>query len=238
MNTYKTRAELNELSEGLIEVYLSKRNPRVPYIDIEKFITDFLKLKIEYVSFGEADSGKVGFLADGTTPLLIYTMGKVIPFVFPKNTIVIDKFLLRANENNRRRFTLAHEASHYILNRVQNTHSTSRFNNNFDNERTYTTEELKQMFNSAEWQADNMAAALLMPISFIENAINKFAKKPIRLYGSTTFLNDDKMILQKISNYLKVSYTALVIRLKNTNLLEYHDIGEYIERELNLGGTF
>ena len=95
MSNFLSRAELEEISEGLIRVYATKhRNKVVQSIDIEHFITDFLKLKIEYTSFAESDSGKIGFLADGQTPLLIYQDGRIIPFIFPKDTIVLDKFLL------------------------------------------------------------------------------------------------------------------------------------------------
>ena len=70
MSNFLSRAELEEISEGLIRVYATKhRNKVVQSIDIEHFITDFLKLKIEYTSFAESDSGKIGFLADGQTPL-------------------------------------------------------------------------------------------------------------------------------------------------------------------------
>ena len=37
--------------------------------------------------------------------------------------------------------------------------------------------------------------------------------------------------------YIGVSYTALVIRLKDMGLFEYHNILEYISNELNLGGV-
>ena len=84
-------------------------------IDIEHFITEFLMLRIEYASFAEDDAGRIGFLADGATPLLIHQDGKIIPFVFPKDTIVLDKFLLAEKEQGRRRFTMAHEASHHIF---------------------------------------------------------------------------------------------------------------------------
>lgn len=36
--------------------------------------------------------------------------------------------------------------------------------------------------------------------------------------------------------YVGVSYTALLIRLRELDMLEYHDISEYISTELNLGG--
>ena len=68
-----------------------------------------------YASFAEDDAGRIGFLADGATPLLVHQDGKIIPFVFPKDTIVLDKFLLAEKEQGRRRFTMAHEASHHIL---------------------------------------------------------------------------------------------------------------------------
>lgn len=238
MSNFVSCAELYEISNGLIELYLANKKQSLPYIDIENFITDFLKLKIEYASFAEEDKSKMGFLADGETPLLIYLEGEAVPFVFPKGTIILDKFLLAEKENGRRRFTLAHEASHYILNRVQNNEYVARFHNEFDKERAYTKEELAEMFDTAEWQADKMAASLLMPKSFIKNTISKFYKsKAIKIYGGNTFSANDKVVIRKMANYLKVSYTALVIRLRTLELLEYHDISEYIAKELKLGGT-
>lgn len=238
MNNYVSRAELYEISDGLIKLYLDTKKQALQYIDIENFITDYLKLKIEYTCFAEADKSKMGFLADGQTPLLIYIDGKSNPVIFPKNTIVLDKFLLADKENGRRRFTMAHEAAHYILNRVQNNVSVARFHNEFDKERAYTKEEFAEMFGTAEWQADTMAGALLMPRGFVEKAVSKFYKSGvIKIYGGNTFAGDDKLIIRKIANHLKVSYTALVIRLRNLELLEYHDIFEFISKELKLGGN-
>lgn len=42
--------------------------------------------------------------------------------------------------------------------------------------------------------------------------------------------------LQETLAYVGVSYTALLIRLRELDMLEYHDISEYISTELNLGG--
>ena len=239
MSNYLSRAELEEISEGLIRVYASQhKNKVVQSIDIEHFITDFLKLKIEYTAFAENDSGKIGFLADGQTPLLIYQDGRIIPFIFPKDTIVLDKFLLAEKEQGRRRFTMAHEASHHILERMHADTNAARFHTEFDNERVYTPDELAQMFASREWQADTMGASLLMPKFIVENALAKFTNsKPIKIYGDTTFAKRDKEIIRKMANYLGVSYTALVIRLRGLDMLEYHDISEYISNELQLGGV-
>lgn len=70
MSIYMSRAELEEISEGLITAYANKFSNRViQSIDIEHFIKEFLMLRIEYASFAEDDAGRIGFLADGATPL-------------------------------------------------------------------------------------------------------------------------------------------------------------------------
>ena len=64
MSIYMSRAELEEISEGLITAYANKFSNRViQSIDIEHFITEFLMLRIEYASFAEDDAGRIGFLA-------------------------------------------------------------------------------------------------------------------------------------------------------------------------------
>ena len=79
MSIYMSRAELEEISEGLITAYANKFSNRViQSINIEHFITEFLMLRIEYASFAEDDAGRIGFLADGATPLLVHQDGKII----------------------------------------------------------------------------------------------------------------------------------------------------------------
>ena len=107
-----------------------------------------------------------------------------------------------------------------------------------DSERSYSKEELAQMFASVEWQADTMGASLLMPRRIIENALAKYNQSnPIRVYGDNTITSKDKAVIRRMAAYIGVSYTALVIRLRDMGLFEYHNILEYISNELNLGGV-
>ena len=68
-------------------------------------------------------------------------------------SLVLDKFLLAEKEQGRRRFTMAHEASHH-LSKMYAMPSEGRFHAEYDSERSYSKEELAQMFASVEWQAD------------------------------------------------------------------------------------
>ncbi len=120
---------------------------------------------------------------------------------------------------------------------MQLTQETARFHSEYDNERAYSKEDVLQMFHSAEWQADTMAASLLIPQFLVENAMDRFAdSKPVKIYGDTTFTAGDKAVMRNMANYLGESYTALVIRLTHLNMLEKHDICDYISQELKLGG--
>ncbi len=239
MNNYLSRAELDKISEGLLSVYAKENAGRIGLcIDIEHFITSFLKLDIMYASFAEEDAGRVGFLADGETPLLIHSKGRVVPFLFPKDTIVLDQFLLAEKETGRRRFTMAHEAAHHILKRMQPSQSTAHFHTEFDNERAYTKEELAKMFATVEWQADAMGASLLMPVKLVNINLQKAGlSNPVKIYGDMVFGTNDKLLIRQIAKTMGVSYTAFVIRLRDLNMLDFHDISEFVAAELQLGGA-
>ena len=228
MSIYMSRAELEEISEGLITAYANKFSNRViQSIDIEHFITEFLMLRIEYASFAEDDAGRIGFLADGATPLLIHQDGKIIPFVFPKDTIVLDKFLLAEKEQGRRRFTMAHEASHHILSKMYAMPSEGRFHAEYDSERSYSKEELAQMFASVEWQADTMGASLLMPRRIIENALAKYNQSnPIRVYGDNTITSKDIWRLfemKKILSVFLMSFIVFALSACNADVVKIED---------------
>ena len=237
MNNYIPKHEIDVISEGMIKLYFEKVRKKVEHrVDIEDFITSFLGLKIEYVSFAEVDEGKVGFLSDGSSPLLICRSGEIIPFVFPEKTVVVEQSLLKESETGRRRFTLAHEAAHNILDRMNMADNKSEFYSKEDKEREYTLDEYKKMQSNVEYMADRMAASLLMPAALVDNALKKVLNvDKIKIYDE--FIKEsDKLAIKKVARYLGVSYSALRIRLLDLNKLEMHPVTEYISKELLLGG--
>ena len=159
--------ELDELGEGLIRQYLGKEAERTCCVDIEGFVTDFLKLPLLYRSFAEEDSDKIGFIADGSTPLCVYENGEIKNRIYPRGTIVIERCLRREHESGRRRFTISHECAHYIMDRAV---PSAAFHREFDNERIYSQEDFKNLFSFRETQVDRMGAALLMPRFMVRNA--------------------------------------------------------------------
>ena len=86
---------IDELGDELIRQYLGPAADKVFCVNVEGFVTDYLGLPLVYRAFAEDDPDKMGFISDGKTSIQVYENGTVISKVFPRGTIVIEKFLCR-----------------------------------------------------------------------------------------------------------------------------------------------
>ena len=237
MINFISQAEIEELCEAMLRQHLGQEEPIPQSVDIDGFVQNYLKCRILYETFAENDPNKIGFTGDGRAPLKIKRDGQALSVVFPFKTIVLDRYLLRPEEHTHRRFTLGHEAGHLISMRI-NPESAACFHRTHDRERTYSLQEMQEMYSISEWQANTFSASLLMPRPVMYETLKKFnGGKRLPVHGETVFHLREKVILQKMADALEVSYTALVIRLRGLGLLNHHDISEYIEKELQLGGN-
>ena len=86
-------------------------------------------------------------------------------------------------------------------------------------------------------QADRLAAVILMPEGTVKKALLDFHKgTPVSVYGDNVIPGEDKKTIHKMAACLGVSYTALLIRLKELRLLDYRPLPEYVDARLR-GGT-
>ena len=225
--------ELDELGEGLIRQYLGKEAERTCCVDIEGFVTDFLKLPLLYRSFAEEDSDKIGFIADGVTPLRVYEGGTVVRRVYPGGTIVIERCLRQEHESGRRRFTISHECAHYIMDRAV---PSAAFHREFDIERIYSQEDFKNLFSFHETLIDRMGAALLMPRFMVRNVVAMHGfSEGIPVFGDSVMRTTDKLRIKQMANTMGVSFSAFLIRLRELGCLCYRPPVEYITEEMGLG---
>lgn len=231
MKQYIPTRELDELGAGVVLTYLKKSGtvgfPKC--IDIEG-IASSMGLNVVYEIFAEEDLDKIGFLSDGRTPLKVKRGNRIVPFLFPLGTIVVEARLRRESESGKRRFTIAHEVAHHIIGRHN---PVPQFQRAFDAERRYTAEELKQQFNMGEAQADKLAAALLMPYFVVEAALKDFNNgNKLKIYGDVVIAPQDRVIIKKMAAQIGVSFSALLIRIKELKMVDYKPIDEYVESTL------
>lgn len=151
--------------------------------------------------------------------------GVVEQRVYPKYTVVLEKYLLRPGEEARRRFTLAHEAGHIIASQLD-PHANACFHRDIDAERLYTAEELRQRMSLSEWQANMLAGCLLMPRFIVKNALIQYNNgRKLPMYGTSVFRPREKEFLGQMTRRLGVSRTALTIRLRDLGAFQY--LNEY-----------
>lgn len=237
MKTFLSRAEINEIAEGLISDYFKDISPQPTSVDIEDFVEKYLSAPIVYADIVEEDRDRLAFVSDGKHKLKIAVNGVRKDAAIPKNTIVIDNYLNCPEQAGQKRFTIAHEGSHLIIDKVLDQPAGAHYRSEFDSERTYNIEEIRERMSTCEWQSNAMAAALLMPRFLVENALSRFTKrKVIPIYGETVLSLKSKSVIEGMAEILGVSYSALLIRLREFKMLEHHDISEYIAKVFNLRG--
>ena len=239
MRSYISYDELEELGETIVRAYISKtRRYNTHCVDIDGLVTDYLGLTVVYETIAEDDPNKIAFLSNGKRPLHVIRNGKRVQVVFPKNTAVLDKVLLNENESSRRRFTLGHEGAHSVIAKQNPMQDVGCFHNEFDPERIYTLEEQKELLSFSETQADRLGSVFLMPRFILKRVMKKYGcEEGLSVYGWNVFAPEDKIKLRKIADCMGVSYQALVIRLKTLGWFIPHDLTEYLEKDLQLGGV-
>lgn len=239
MRSYISNDELEEIGETIVKAYLTKtKRTDALCVDIEGLVTDYLGLTVVYENIAEDDPNKIAFLSNGKKPLCVARNGKRAEIIFPKNTAILDKFLLREQESSRRRFTLGHEGAHSVIAKQNPMQDVGCFHNEFDPERHYTVEEQRALLAFSEMQADRLSSVFLMPRFILKKVMTKYGcENGLPVYGWSVFAPEDKQKLRKMADCMGVSHQALVIRLKTLGLLIPHDLTEYLEKGLCLGGA-
>lgn len=236
MEVLLSGAELDELGEKMVRDYLNGQE--VKSVDIEDFVSSYLGLTVRYEAIAESDVGKIGFISDGRTSIWVNREEGPVQEVFDADTIVIDRYLLNENEMSRKRFTIAHEAGHYLLRKFNPAGTSAEFCWEYDSERTYEAEDLSGRLNLLEWQANNLAAALLMPRFLLEKALKIWNDgRPILVYGTHVLPFDSRMKTRGMADRLGVSHTALMIQLRKYKLVEQGDLVEFIHEHIRVGGV-
>ena len=207
MNFCHTNEEIDEIGEGLIRKYDFEAFAAGQATDIEGFIMKQLKHQIVYDNFAEEDAGKLAFLGDGIAELTVWREGKRVKVVPPPKMIVLDNHLRQEIMQAPRRFKLAHEAGHIIMDMLCNRPVTASYNVEYDVERTYTIQDLESIFSMREHQATAMGVALLMPKTLVIGLLNHLSsQKRIPIYGNSVLMNDDRILIRSMADHFLVSY--------------------------------
>lgn len=85
-------------------------------------------------------------MSDGIRPLWVVRGNEKKQVLFPKNTVVLEKYLQTQTEIGRKRFTIAHEGAHFVLSKhiPAQTDAYAAFHSEFDTDMVYFPEMLRE----------------------------------------------------------------------------------------------
>lgn len=216
-----SRDDIEKIAEDVIcqykALYLPER--RMCYMVEATELAEMLGYRIEYVYItrdgsilGQTSSGRIW------TEIFDDNMNKVF-FELDGSTILVDKRLLRNPKlAGRKNFTIAHEIAHQIINR-QYPEMYGTQNRTFCDYRR-SVKPRKKIVDWYEWQADALAAALLLPVDALQDSMFMFGlgekmKMLSRKYSDTRY-----KYFCDMADYLQVSRTALSYRMEQLGLLD------------------
>jgi len=235
--------EIEILCEAMIkDFFRSKHYTNVLCVDIETFVRDYLGMPIVYESFAEPDPGRVGFYADGVRPLMVKRADKTEEIVYPARTVVIDKFLQSPQESARKRFTIAHEGAHDVLERhgTGQMNAVAAFHSEYDPDMTYSGDMLREMLSMNECCTNRAGACLLMPGFLVNRVMKRYnAENGVVMYQTdegVVLSKDQRVLIQKMANTMGASYTAFYYRLQELGRFDIRPMEEYLHAGLCYGG--
>jgi len=228
-----SRNDIEQIAEMILVQYrkLPEVQKKKMYrVDPELLLTKVLGLNIEYghLSIDGSILGLTSF-EEVEVEVLDYTDMETFVSLDGKTVIIEEDLHNDSTQIGRFNFTLMHEGSHQIFNRLfPNEYGCKKPNASPVHYHTYNSEKNKPIKDWEEWQANTLAASILLPKDLIEYGMFLFGlgKKIKCLNRITNFETYQKF--SALADFLGASKSALAIRMKQLNLLEK----EYLDNPL------
>jgi hypothetical protein len=198
MTNYYSVDNLENIARSVVlqyDPYFLKCN--VQSVPIEQIVEDY-GLDIDYMrlTYNRDFLGQMIF-ADSSVAYFDPDDDKYKTVDVTAGTMIIESTLLdRPQSYGRYRFTLAHELAHWILHKKIFTDTTAVAAYHKSDEREK---------NAIEWQANYLAAAILMPAALVKRAFNNAR-------------GEKGDIVKKLAKTFEVSKQAMQIRIKELGL--------------------
>lgn len=220
-NPYLSRVDIEQIAKPTIEKYMHACVPEhhMCYRIDPTELASFLGFHIEYLQLTQDGSilGQTAVVPLWTT-VIDPDVGETFCFLDGK-TILIEK---RLHDNlqlvGRKNFTIAHELAHQIINRKYSGMYDTQHGALCDYRRTVDNK--KNVSNWHEWQADALAAALLLPPDALDKAMFLFGLGSKMKVLSRKFSRNNYDSFCGMADFFQVSKTTLAYRMEQLGLLE------------------
>ena len=228
-----SRVGMDKVAREFLSEYAPNALTKAEPVGISSIAEEHLGLTLKYQNL--SPNGEIsGLVTFGDTEYDCYDrMFRPVKLEIADGTILIDVSLSKEISYPRRRYTIAHEVSHRLLHRSYRSPSNKQFSFRGKHgaliacragniERPYDDGGTKTDPEWEEWQADALAAAILMP----KDTFGPLAETMIHSRTGTRFLSQAtpreirQDIIKRIAGAFVVSHRATEIRLKHLKLMQ------------------
>lgn len=218
---YLSREDIEKMAERIISTYTSKVYPKgylYYYVDPTELAAQHgFRIVYECIT---RDGSILGETSNGAiwTTIIDANLDEVFFYLDGKTILVEKRLLLNRRSIGRRNFTIAHELAHQFINRAYPEVYGAQCRNFCDYRRSAKTH--KQITDWREWQADALAAALLLPREAIEDCMFFFGLGEKMKVLSKKYSEYKYNRFCEMADFLQVSRTTLSYRMEQLGLLE------------------
>lgn len=228
---YLTYEELDDYGEQLVRDFAPELLSKPAALDVDSFVEFYLSLNVDYrrICYDRKILGMTAF-NDGMIQVVSEDTGYPEPMAVTAGTLIIDTSLTDKRSLPRLRFTLMHEAAHWLLHRkafaADNPWgSVGEFENRYlaakEGRIDYSRCQKERSDNERmERQADFLASAILMPRFTLRQAFRQYFtyydERPHVLIRGANPMDDAhaKQLPEYIAGQFGVSKRAALIRLE------------------------
>jgi len=232
---YLSRKNIEGIGEAVLLDYAMKYPGDLRYpLHIRWFALMGLGLGVKHRKL--SDSGNICGLTvyAGTEVTLPVRVGDNI-ICETKDTIYVDESLLCSECSSYLRFTIAHECAHQILRQMVERKTGRSFRSAFEPGKRYTCVEIKTAEYWWEWQANTLAAILLMPkYKLAPHLIGTGGRSHIFTAFGSRFNDVDYKRIKGLADMFGVSFSAMKIRLETLEYIVDRPESEYVANPLDV----
>jgi Zn-dependent peptidase ImmA (M78 family) len=231
------KKDIEDIAEKILSEYMPEMLEYPHPLDIEYFIRECLCLEMKTSKLSE-DGKVLGLIAFADTQYEWVDKNCIpVRYDIEEGTILIDTSLENQRHPGRKRFTQAHEAAHWICHRTHHSPDLRRFefcrrencaaiacrSDSFEHpghsgEKVWSDEDWE------EWQANNLAASLLMPKNMFLQAFHK-AMEHHNISSEVLYMDQENMdrcwgVIDEIKKVFNTSRRAVELRMIRCNVLK------------------
>lgn len=225
------RQNIEEIATGILEERMPTVLNSPCAVNIKCLAEEKYGLDIQhyFLTYDSSILGLIAFAHENIT-VMDNTFHKIITEI-DEGTVIIERTLMGRSNFCRYRFTLAHKVSHWLIHRPFHSPTNKQYECRTANQsyiacRSADIENKKHINRDdtdwQEWQADSLAAALLMPRNTFTDACMKISSELGIRFSQLQSAKIEKCVaytfVKKLAELFQVSATAVSIRLKNLGI--------------------